>query len=290
MTDPLTPPDCDLRDYPWMPLDCGRLLTSETWVLGNSDEKVAALTLWLKSWHQVPAGSLPSNDKMLHALSEAGGRWSRVRDHALRGWVLCSDGRLYHPVVAEKANESWQMKLARKARTEAARAAKADRRSSLSAFPQSDVTVSVTEPVTEVVTGSTGQDRTVQDQTRQDTSFEREDAPRAASPPRTVRGSRLPPDWMPTDTDVAYAEQHGVDWRRAAERFRNHWTAKAGKGGVMLDWAATWRNWVLRDAEQPKPKLHTLPLEQQNRRILAAAGLGFVDPPPIVEPVRRIAQ
>ena len=29
---------------------------------------------------------------------------------ALRGWIKCGDGRLYHPVVAEKANEAWLQK------------------------------------------------------------------------------------------------------------------------------------------------------------------------------------
>lgn len=285
MTAPLTTPDCDLRDYVWMPLDCNRLLTSETWVLGSAEEKVAALTLWMKSWHQVPAGSLPNNERMLAHMSEAGGRWGKVRDHALRGWVLCDDGRLYHPVVAEKARESWIHKQAQKARTEAARAAKAARRNGLSDTPQTPITALVTDSVTDVATGSTRPDQTVPDQTRP--SKGGEDAPRSASPPPTGRGSRLPLDWQPSVADIAYAEQHAVDWQRASERFRNYWHAKAGKGGVMLDWAATWRNWVLRDSEQPKPKLHTLPPGEQDRRILVAAGLNFTDPPqPSVVPMR----
>jgi hypothetical protein len=145
-----------------MPVDCTRLLTSETWIMGNADEKVAALTLWCKSWHQVPAASLPDNDRMLSVLSEAGATWKKVRDHALRGWVKCSDGRLYHPVVAEKACEAWALKQARKARTEAARAAKRDRATEQRA---SSVTMSVTGPVAEVVTGSNGTDSTRPDQT-----------------------------------------------------------------------------------------------------------------------------
>ncbi len=149
MTEPLTPQDCDLRDYVWMPMDCNRLLSSETWVLGNAEEKVASLTLWMKSWHQVPAGSLPDNDKMLAHMSEAGAKWPKLREHALRGWVKCDDGRLYHPVVCEKAREAWANKLAQKARTESARAAKAARRSGLSDGPQTPPTAAVTESVTE---------------------------------------------------------------------------------------------------------------------------------------------
>lgn len=140
MTEPLTPPDCDLRDYPWMPVDCTRLLTSETWLLGTSDQKVAAFTLWAKSWHQVPAGSLPDNDRMLAILSEAGAAWKKVREHALRGWIKCSDGRLYHPVVCEKANESLLLKQKQKDRTRAAREAREAKRASAAASVTDTVT------------------------------------------------------------------------------------------------------------------------------------------------------
>ena len=37
--------------------------------------------------------------------------WKKVKGGALHGWLKCSDGRLYHPTVAEKANEAWQSKL-----------------------------------------------------------------------------------------------------------------------------------------------------------------------------------
>ena len=121
---PLTPADCDLRDFAFMPLEVRRLLTSETWVLGTAEEKVAALCLWCEAWHQVPAASLPENERMLAHLSGAGGGWRKVREHALRGWIKCSDGRLYHPVVAEKALESWAKKEAQRERSRRANAAR----------------------------------------------------------------------------------------------------------------------------------------------------------------------
>lgn len=110
LPDPLVPMEVDLRDFAGMWLDVDRVLKSETWRLGTSDEKSAAITLWMESWHEVPAGSLPNNDRLLGKLSQAE-RWSKSRAHALRGWVECNDGRLYHPVVAEKALEAWIEKL-----------------------------------------------------------------------------------------------------------------------------------------------------------------------------------
>ncbi|EMP1643064.1 TPA: DUF1376 domain-containing protein [Acinetobacter baumannii] len=108
----LTPLECDVSNFPFMPLDIDRLLNSETWILGDDSEKVASFTLWLKSWSQIPAASIPNNDKMLAHLSGMGGKWKKVKEHALRGWVDGGDGRLYHHVVAEKALEAWIEKLA----------------------------------------------------------------------------------------------------------------------------------------------------------------------------------
>jgi hypothetical protein len=107
MIEPLTPPDCDLRDFVYMPVDAARLLDSDFYALSTAEEFKAALTLWFKCWSQVPAASLPNDDRVLAHLSGAGAKWKKVKDMALRGFVLCSDGRLYHTVVAEKANDAW---------------------------------------------------------------------------------------------------------------------------------------------------------------------------------------
>lgn len=110
MTDrpePMTPPDCTLRGLPWMPLETARLLDSDLFLLSTGDEFKAAVALWCKSWNQIPGGSLPNDERLLEALSGSK-TWKKVRAMALRGWVLCSDGRLYHPVVAEQAAQAWE--------------------------------------------------------------------------------------------------------------------------------------------------------------------------------------
>ena len=104
---PMTPQDCNLRGLPWMPLETGRLLDSDLFLLSTGDEFKAAVALWCKSWNQIPGGSLPNDERLLEALSGAKA-WKKVRAMAMRGWVLCSDGRLYHPVVAELAVQAWE--------------------------------------------------------------------------------------------------------------------------------------------------------------------------------------
>lgn len=110
MNAPITAPDCDLRDFAFMPLDATRLLDSDLFALATGDEFKAAIALWCKAWTQIPAGSLPDDDRVLAHLSGAGAKWKKVKDMALRGFLKCDDGRLYHPVVCEKANEAWGKK------------------------------------------------------------------------------------------------------------------------------------------------------------------------------------
>ncbi|WP_416146339.1 DUF1376 domain-containing protein [Pseudomonas aeruginosa] len=109
---PLVPVEVDLRGLPFMPLDVVRLLDSDLFALTSGDEFKAALSLWCKAWLQVPAASLPNDDRVLAHLSGAGARWRKVKDMALRGWQLCSDDRLYHPVIAEKALAAWEERVA----------------------------------------------------------------------------------------------------------------------------------------------------------------------------------
>lgn len=116
MTAPLIPAKVNLQDFPYMPFEFERLFRSDTWALSNDAEKVAAITLWGKSWAQEPTGSLPSDDRILAStnISGTGARWKRVKPMALRGWVLCDDGRYYHPIVCEKALEGWLEKLSKR--------------------------------------------------------------------------------------------------------------------------------------------------------------------------------
>ena len=126
MTEPLTPSDCDLRDFEFMPLLVARLRDSD---LATKDPEGCwyAVLLWSASWHQVPAASVPDDDAALARLVGLGRDVKTFRKHkdtALHRFVRCSDGRLYHPVVAERANLAWQEKL-EYAPKKAARKAKA---------------------------------------------------------------------------------------------------------------------------------------------------------------------
>jgi hypothetical protein len=106
---PPVPADCDLRGMPGFMLDTERLLASELWALSDGQAFKAAVALWCRSWRQVPASSLPDDDAVLRAFSGlTAAAWKKCRDIALRGFVRCADGRLYHMVLAEDAARAWK--------------------------------------------------------------------------------------------------------------------------------------------------------------------------------------
>ena len=74
------------------------------------------------------------------------------------------------------------------------------------------------------------------------------------TPQPKKRASRLSENWhLPMEWgEWAVAE----GWpesvvRIEAEKFRDFWTAKAGRDAAKLDWQATWRNWM-RNSKSPK--------------------------------------
>lgn len=172
---PLSSPECDVRGMPYMALHVVRMFDSEFYALSTGDEFKAGVSLWAKAFLQVPAGSLPNNERLLAHYSGAGKDWSKVRDMAMHGWVLCSDDRYYHPTVVEVAQDAWQARTDNRARTEAARQARINKRNTgptgNAAPPVTPndadhdtepvtrrVASSVTEPITETVTGSKGRE------------------------------------------------------------------------------------------------------------------------------------
>lgn len=125
---PLVHVQVDLRDFVFMPLDVLRLRDSDLATLATGDEFKAAVLLWCAAWHQIPAGSVPNDDRWLARHSGAGALWKKVKAEALRGFVECSDGRLYHSVVASKAMESWTKKQEQRTKTLKARIAALEKR------------------------------------------------------------------------------------------------------------------------------------------------------------------
>lgn len=124
---PPIPSDVDLRTFPWMPLHGDQLFTSDFNYLCSDTEWRAGVTLWWAAWKQVPAGSLPDDDRALCNFAGLGREvkaWLKIKKNAMRGFIKCSDGRWYHPVLCEKAAKAWHEKTESRARWERYKSAK----------------------------------------------------------------------------------------------------------------------------------------------------------------------
>ena len=114
LPNPLVPAECDLTDFKFMPLEVEQLRKSKAWLIARRRPELAfyMLNLWMRAWHERPAASIENDDDVLCDAAGCHPRdWAELRDDVLRGWVKCSDGRLYHPVIAEKALETWRRKV-----------------------------------------------------------------------------------------------------------------------------------------------------------------------------------
>lgn len=108
---PLVPVECDVQHLPYMPLSVDAFLNSDLFLEATDEEFRGAVTAWMRAWKQVPASSLPNDDRKLAALLNYGRdieSFKAIKSQALRGFVACSDGRLYHPLIAEHAIKAWR--------------------------------------------------------------------------------------------------------------------------------------------------------------------------------------
>jgi uncharacterized protein YdaU (DUF1376 family) len=118
--EPLIDEDIDIRDLNGFLLNVERLMASELTALASGDEFKAAVLLWCRAWKQIPAGSLPNDERILSSFSGAGRRWAKVRKMAMRGFILCSDNRYYHKVLCEDVKRAAAKKAERREQTKAA--------------------------------------------------------------------------------------------------------------------------------------------------------------------------
>lgn len=125
---PLTTSAHDVTGLDGFMLNTDLLMASELWALATGDEFKAAVGLWCRAWKQTPPGSLPDDDRVLAAFSGAGKAWPKLKGMALRGFVKCSDGRLYHSTLCEDAVRASAAKAERAARTKAATEARKNKR------------------------------------------------------------------------------------------------------------------------------------------------------------------
>lgn len=86
--------------------------------------------------------------------------------------------------------------------------------------------------------------------------------------PKPSIGTRLPDDWEPSATAIAWAasEFPHVDAKRATEEFRDYWHALPGPKGRKLDWEKTWKNRIRDVASRPGPRAPPMSIADRVRK------------------------
>jgi hypothetical protein len=105
-------------------LDIERMRQSDTWAIAEAHQRPFLVMVWIESWTQVPAGSLPDSDAVIAArIGMSLPEFKAGKEVLMRGWWKASDGRLYHPVITEQVFGM----VSRKSRKAANQAAYRDR-------------------------------------------------------------------------------------------------------------------------------------------------------------------
>lgn len=110
----------DIRARGWrFEFDTERIRSSDTWAIAGPELRPWLLMLWMVAWDNHPVG-LPGDERAISGqLGMPLQEFQAHRETILRGWQMCSDGRLYHPVLTERV-----MEMAAKRQKDAARMAK----------------------------------------------------------------------------------------------------------------------------------------------------------------------
>lgn len=96
----------DIRARGWrFEFDTERIKSSDTWAIASPDLRPWLLMLWMTAWDNHPVG-LPGDERAIAGqIGMPVQQFQAHRDVLLRGWQMCSDGRLYHPVLTERVME-----------------------------------------------------------------------------------------------------------------------------------------------------------------------------------------
>lgn len=316
MIAPLVPAIVDLTDFEYMPLLVARLRTSLLTATMEPATCWSALLLWAASWHEIPASSLPDDNRLLAAAANYGRDvrgFMKIRKGALHKFVLCSDGRFYHPLVAEKALEAWLSKLAARISS-----GEGNLKRWGTPFDRQPIDLAIATaavclrnlnpnsrslakrnmsglPITShrdpdgipdsIPSGSQGKGS-------KGNIKPNPPHPTGVSPPLEKKkpesyGTRLPRGWVLPKRWGVWALQEAPAWdaqrvRAVADKFRDHWHGKAGKDARKADWLATWRNWVREELQREKRGGGSGKIDQRAETVAGLTG-GIDEPDNVID-------
>lgn len=130
---------------------------------------------------------------------------------------------------------------------------------------QEKQSVSDRDPIeTEIASTNTNTNTSKEERTL-NLSLDNTDSSVGAPPPASTKkaaknkksGTRLTSDWELSEDDGNWCRSLGMPVNEIlaeADKFKDYWTAKAGKNATKLDWSATWRNWIRNHLERKQER------------------------------------
>ena len=241
----INPEDIDIRGFATMPIDGFKLMASDLWNQFGGDVFKAAFALWWASWNQVPAASLPTDEAGLASLAGYGRDvrgWRKVREGALRGFEMASDGRLYHPLMAEFA-----LKAFRKRRSQSGNARTLWKKRQVIENQQNASSHGIGLADAMAKPSSCQPDARERERERERES-KKESAERRT--PKPARATRLDPTWIPPENIAADVRALGFDDGQIGtmlDAMRDWATNTPSAKGTAVDWGIRFRNWCRRE-------------------------------------------
>jgi hypothetical protein len=270
------PADCSMTGLPYMPLYLDRLQRSKSWARARRNPALAfyMINLWAAAWRGTPAGSLEDDDDILCTAAMCDPlQWNAVRADLMRGWLRCSDGRVYNPTICDVAAGVWETRVEMRASLARARQAKAAKRERVAAqgnLPLRPVVVASTKAprpsdhipaeslhIVEDNPANTAESRDLNDSATPDREIKEQVQPEKDKgetplpPGPTQRGTRLPVGWEPTAESHLFASRLGLNSDDAAEAFTDR---SRGTGRRSPDWQAAFRDWCRGAHERRQPR------------------------------------
>lgn len=224
-------------------VDWDRISQSRTWIYADNEVRPWLLMLWLRSWHNVPAGSWEADDEYIaRSLGCKLEFFIGHREQFMRGWVRHADGRLYHPFITDQVLEMLGRRRATANRVK-------EHRSKNQSLSKEGNTEETQCNALHSVTYAKEQE---QDQ-EQEISTTKLVVEKAQKKPTTARGTRLQLPSLPDDWRTwAINNRPDLDPLATWQSFSDYWVAVPGQKGCKADWMATWRNWVRNQRATPK--------------------------------------
>jgi len=236
--EPPYPADTKANGYN-LEFDVQRIEASDTWALASSDERAWLLRIWYEAQKTVPMGSMQANLEVFAARIGCTRQFLEAhREVLLRGWVLHTDGRLYHDYIVSRVQAMLEKRVRVRDKVRRYREKKQEL--------DSDVTVTPG-----YVTVSNRRNRKQEQEFREEPSSlcppeKKSFVQEPCVPPASEKKSRNKKFLKPTVNEVAeYCRQ-----RRNGIDPQYFWDTNEGKGWLvgntktpMRDWQAVVRTW-----------------------------------------------